>query len=182
MDETTFLTLGLCLFGVAFLLLTAELFVPSHGVLAVLALAAVAVGVVLIFKHFKDDVTSALVLTGGLLLGMVLVVGLLVRLWPSTPLGRRLLLTRSTEDITLAALPANQELEGLKGKYGRTLSELRPAGVVDFDGRRVDCVTEGMMIEPGVLVRCVEARSGRVVVRQADRPDITELETGIFND
>jgi membrane-bound serine protease (ClpP class) len=178
MDDTTFLTLGVCLIGVGFLLLAAELFIPSHGVLSVLALAAVAVGTVLIFKY---DTGAGVVATATVVVGLPLLGFLLLRAWPSTPLGRRLLLTRSTEDVTLAALPANQELDQLKGKFGRTLSEMRPAGVVDFEGRRVDCVTEGMMIEPGVLVRCIDAQAGRVVVRKADRPNITELETGIFN-
>jgi membrane-bound serine protease (ClpP class) len=178
MDDTTSLTLGLCLIGVGFLLLTGELVLPSHGVLSVLALAAVAFGVALIFKY---DTAAGAAAAGGVVVGMPFLLWLLVRLWPSTPLGRRLLLTRSTEDVTLAELPANQALDGLKGKFGRSLSELRPAGVVDFDGRRVDCVTEGMLIEAGMLVRCVEARAGRVVVRLADRPDITEIETGIFN-
>jgi membrane-bound serine protease (ClpP class) len=62
---------------------------------------------------------------------------------------------RTDENATVAALPVNQELEQLKGRIGRTLSALRPAGVVDFDGRRIDTITEGMMVDPGQWVRCV---------------------------
>jgi membrane-bound serine protease (ClpP class) len=95
-------------------------------------------------------------------------------------LGKRFFLTGPDENATVAALPANQELEQLKGRIGRTLSALRPAGVVDFDGRRIDTVTEGMMVDPGQWVRCVDVRAGRVVVRPVDRPDLGRLESDDF--
>ena len=80
----------------------------------------------------------------------------------------------------MAALPANQELESLKGRFGKTISALRPAGVVDFEGRRVDTITEGMMVEPGQWVRCIDVRAGKVVVRPVDKPSLGELETAVF--
>ena len=55
----------------------------------------------------------------------------------------------------------NQELEQLRGRIGRTMSALRPAGMVDFDGRRIDTITEGMMVDPGQLVRCIDVRGGQ---------------------
>ena len=73
-----------------------------------------------------------------------------------------------------------QELEELRGRFGRTLSALRPSGVTDFDGRRVDTITEGMMVEPGQWVRCVDVRAGKVIVRPADKPDLGGLETAVF--
>ena len=79
-----------------------------------------------------------------------------------------------------AALPANQELEQLKGRIGRTLSALRPAGVVDFDGRRIDTITEGMMVDPGQWVRCIDVRAGKVIVRPVEKPDLGDLETAVF--
>jgi membrane-bound serine protease (ClpP class) len=96
-------------------------------------------------------------------------------------MGRRFFLAAPPEDATMAALPVNQELEHLKGRIGRALSALRPAGVVDFDGRRIDTITEGMMVEPGQLVRCIDVRAGKVVVRPIEKPDLGDLETAIFN-
>jgi membrane-bound serine protease (ClpP class) len=81
---------------------------------------------------------------------------------------------------TVAELPHNLELVGLKGRYGKTISALRPAGVVDFDGRRVDSLSEGMMVEPGQWVRCVEVQAGKVIVRPAERPRLEDLETEIL--
>jgi hypothetical protein len=42
--------------------------------------------------------------------------------------------------------------------------------VVDFDGRRVDVLTEGMLVEPGTWVRCIDVKSGKVIVRPLERP------------
>jgi membrane-bound ClpP family serine protease len=62
------------------------------------------------------------------------------------------------------------ELEQLRGRYGKTVSSLRPAGITEFDGRRVDTLSEGDMIDPGQWVRCVDVKAGRVIVRPVERP------------
>jgi membrane-bound serine protease (ClpP class) len=108
------------------------------------------------------------------------VIGLAFYVWPRTALGRRLMLPPE-HDATVAALPVNLELEQLRGRYGRALSDLRPAGVVDFDGRRVDTVSEGMLVPAGAWVRCVDVRAGRVVVRPVDKPDLRDLESADFD-
>jgi membrane-bound serine protease (ClpP class) len=175
--DTTFLTLGAFLIGLGFLLLVAELFVPTGGILFVLALGSLGVGIALVFKY---DMTIGLCTLVGVFVALPAVGGVLLRVWPYTPIGRRLFLPESKEDDTIAATPINQELEQLKGRFGRALSALRPAGVVDFDGRRVDTITEGMMVGPGQWVRCVDVRAGKVVVRPAEKPNLGDLETAVF--
>jgi membrane-bound ClpP family serine protease len=172
------LILGFLLIGAGFLLLVADLFLMS-GVLAVLSLGAIVVGVLLTFVGggFSVGGITALIV----FVALPLTIRLLLYFWPRTPLGRDFFLTSQPEDATVAALPANQELERLKGRIGRALSALRPAGMVDFDGRRVDTITEGMMVEAGQLVRCIDVRAGKVVVRPIDKPDLGDLETAIFN-
>ena len=60
------------------------------------------------------------------------------------------------------------------------MSDLRPSGVANFDGRRVDVITEGMMVDAGGWVRCVDVRAGRVLVRPVDKPDVGTLENADF--
>ncbi|HZY86838.1 MAG TPA: NfeD family protein [Gemmataceae bacterium] len=175
--ESSYLTLGLALVAAGFLLLAAELFIPTGGVLFVLSVSGIALGVALTFLH---GTTAGLCTLVGVFVAAPVFGALLMRIWPRTPLGKRFFLTGPDENATVAALPANQELEQLKGRIGRTLSALRPAGVVDFDGRRIDTVTEGMMVDPGQWVRCVDVRAGRVVVRPVDRPDLGRLESDDF--
>jgi membrane-bound serine protease (ClpP class) len=78
-------------------------------------------------------------------------------------------------------MPVHIELEQLRGRFGRAISALRPAGVVEFDGRRVDTLTEGMMVEPGQWVRCIDVKAGKVIVRPVEKPDLGDLETAFFS-
>ncbi len=176
MDSSS-LTLGLALVGVGFLFLAVELFLPTGGVLLVLAGAGIIVGVVLAFLH---DTTAGLLTLTGVFVALPVLGAVFLHIWPRTPLGRRFFLTAAPEDATVAAMPLNQELELLKGRIGRALSALRPAGVVDFDGRRVDTLTEGMMVEAGQMVRCIDVRAGKVIVRPVEKPNLGDLETAVF--
>jgi membrane-bound serine protease (ClpP class) len=172
------LTLGLVLIGVGFLLLAGELFLPTSGTLLVLSGISIAAGIAMLFYY---DVTAGVCGLVAVFVAFPVAGGLLLRIWPRTPMGKRFILTAPPEDATVAAMPAHQELEKLKGRIGRTLSALRPAGVVDFDGRRIDTVTEGMMVDPGQWVRCIDVRAGRVVVRPVEKPNLGDLETAVFN-
>jgi membrane-bound ClpP family serine protease len=176
--EPSYLTLGLALVAAGFLLLAAELFIPTGGILFVLSVSSIAIGVALTFLHGP---TAGLCTLVGVFVAAPVFGTLLMKVWPRTPLGKRFFLTGPDENATVAALPVNQELEQLKGRIGRTLSDLRPAGVVDFDGRRIDTITEGMMVAPGQWVRCVDVRAGKVVVRPVDRPPLGDLENAEFD-
>ena len=175
--DPTYLTMGLVLIGVGFVLLAGELFFPTSGVLIVLALLAMATGVALTFNY---DSWAGIYTVLGLVGVLPLVGGFMVYYWPKTPMGRRFFLTRPDADATLTFTPMNKELEQLRGRFGRTISPLRPSGVVDFEGRRVDTVTEGMMVEAGQWVRCVGVQANRVVVRPVDKPNLDTLETADF--
>ncbi|MFN4258090.1 MAG: serine protease [Gemmataceae bacterium] len=170
------LTLAYVLIAAGLVLLLAEVFIPSGGLITVAAIALIAIGVILAFSH------------GGLYSGLVtlIVVFLLapavevfaLYIWPLTPLGKRMMLRGgSDDDATVATMPVNLELEQLRGRLGKAASPLRPSGVVEFDGRRIDVITEGMMIEAGKWVRCIDVKAGKVVVRLVDAPpDIGDLE------
>ena len=48
---------------------------------------------------------------------------------------------------------------------GKTLSVLRPSGIGDFDGMRLNVVTEGEFIENGTPIRIVRVEGGKIVVK-----------------
>src|SRR5438094_4117488 len=140
MQEMLILAYALIVIGL--LLLVAELFIPSSGILFVLALCGLIGGVVMTFLYSGDHYLGWFTL-----LGVFIVVPVLGRImfavWPRTAVGKRLLLAGPEEDATVASMPVNVELEQLRGKVGRAISALRPAGVVDFEGKRIDTITEG---------------------------------------
>lgn len=174
MDSSLTLAYGLIAAGI--LLLGAELLFPS-GLMFALAVAAVAVGVTMTFSH---DLTTGVVTLVVVAVTLPILGGVLLHYWPRTRLGRKFFLPNPADDATLATSSANQDLERLRGRYGKTVSTLHPAGITEFDGVRVDTITEGMMVESGQWVRCIDVRAGRVIVRQVERPGLADLETAIF--
>ncbi len=172
------LAIAYILIAAGLLLLAAEMFIPS-GILSVLAICALVGGVVLAFLNDESGYHGwfALVLV---FIAVPVMIGLIFHFLPRSTLGRRLTLSGTEEDATLASMPVNLELEQLRGQIGRSLSALRPAGVVDFGGRRIDTITEGMMVEPGQLVRCIDVKAGRVIVRPVDKMEAGDLDTAIF--
>jgi membrane-bound serine protease (ClpP class) len=167
------LFLAYVLIVIGLLLLAAELFIPSGGVLFVLAICALVGGIWMVFQQDaqKGWITLVVVLLLVPILG-----GVLFHYWPRTPMGRRFMLRGPEEDATVATMPVNLELEQLRGKVGRAIAPLRPAGVADFDGKRIDVLTEGMMVEPGTWLRVIDVRAGKVIVRAMDKPDLGKLE------
>jgi membrane-bound ClpP family serine protease len=172
------LTLGYALIGAGFLLMVAELFIPSGGILGVLSLAGIGVGVALTFQYSTSVGLFTLI---GVFIALPIFVSILLPYWPRTPIGKRLVIDApDAEDA--ADHPAQKDLQSLRGQVGKALSSLRPAGVVDFDGRRVDALTEGMMVDPGQLVRCIDVRAGKLIVRPVEKPPVpADLENADFS-
>lgn len=167
--ESTFLTLGIFLILLGFLLMAADLFIGS-GLLFVLSLAAMLVGLGFLFKH---DTTAGAVGAGVVLLGGPAVLALLLRVSPLRGVA--------TPEEAGEAAALGPDLHALKGRVGRTLSAMRPGGAVEIDGQRVDGITEGMMLGPNVRVRCIAVRGGQVLVRPLGERDKTDLETLPWN-
>jgi membrane-bound serine protease (ClpP class) len=169
------LTLALILIVLGLVLLIAEVFLPSGGVLFVASVVLIVGGIAVVF-YFGDTYTGFLTLLGVFVVTPI-VAGLAFHIWRKSPLSRQLILQGAEEDdATVATMPVNLELEQLRGRFGRAVSPLRPSGVVDFDGRRIDALTEGIMVEPGTWVRCIDVRAGHVLVRPMDPPQLNDLE------
>jgi membrane-bound serine protease (ClpP class) len=160
-------SLGYLLVALGLILMVAELLLPTGGILFVIGIGGLIVGVAMTFSY---DATHGLILVIALFVLLPTVGPLLLHFWPKTPMGRRFVLNGPEDDAAIATMPVNLELEGLRGHYGKTLSPLRPSGVTDFDGQRVDTLSEGPFVEAGRWVRCIDVRAGRVVVREVEAP------------
>lgn len=84
MDMSMLLTLGIVLMAAGLLLLLADLFIPSGGILTLLALGSMGVGVTLLFRH---SMTAGLTALGTLFVALPVIVGLLIKFWPHTPIA-----------------------------------------------------------------------------------------------
>jgi membrane-bound serine protease (ClpP class) len=152
------------------LLLLLELFVlPGFGVAGVLGVLALLAGLTssligsgatlrfVLYASSRVAISAALALMGGLLL---------LRFLPSLPGARRLVLQSALPGGGSRGRPqpSGQPPAGLRGAVGLTLTPLRPAGIAQLAGQRVDVVSTGDFIAAGRPVRVVEEAGSRVVV------------------
>ena len=172
-------SLAYLLIAAGLLLLLTELLFPS-GICFALAVCAIVGGVAITFIYSPDPYVGWLTLLVVFVV-VPLVLHVVVRFWRKTSMGKRFFLESPEEDATVASLPVNLELGRLRGRVGRAVSDLRPSGVSDFDGWRVDTITEGMMVEAGQWVRCIDVKAGKVIVRPVDKPNLGDLESADFS-
>lgn len=156
MDSVTLLII---LLMAGSLLIGIEIFVPG-AVAGTLGGIALFVAVII---AFTISAKCGLWILLGVVFLTILTVIMWVRLFPRTTMGRKMTLS---EDGT--AFKAGETQDSLAGKSGITLSQLRPAGYVEIDGKRLDVITEGGIIEKGQPVTVVKVIGNRIVVRKAD--------------
>jgi membrane-bound serine protease (ClpP class) len=163
-----YLTVALILIGLGVLLLLGEILLPTGGLLVVAALLcfAAAVGTILYYGTTVEAVVAVI----GLAIGLPATGYVAMLAWRRMSLDSVL----DQPEETLAA--PTSELDILKGRTGKTVSPMRPSGTVEFDGKRMDAMTEGMMLDAGVWVRCVDIKRGQVIVRQIEEADVADID------
>ena len=158
----------LLLVATGVVLLAVEIFIiPGFGVAGVGGILALAVGLgltlvgagattsVIIGAFGRVAISILLALAGGLAL---------LRVLPRLPFGRRLVLDAEMgAEQGYTSPPESDRLQ--LGRTGTALSPLRPAGVADIDGARVDVVSDGGYIEAGAPIEVTRVDGNRVVVR-----------------
>jgi membrane-bound ClpP family serine protease len=145
------------------LLLIVEVFLPSGGLIGLLALGCLGLS---LWKAFAQSYTLGFEFLAALLVFLPIALVTAAHLWPRTPLAKRIFLKPpDPEDIAPSHNP--ERLDHLIGQFGRTLTPLRPSGLVDFEGRRLDGLSEEGLIPANTLVRAVQVRGGQLIVRTA---------------
>jgi len=145
-------------------LLIAEVFVPSGGVLTVCALACVFGGGYIFYKHG----TAACV--GGVIVAIIMIPSVLViayKIFPKTKFGKGVILARPVREQG-DAVPDSEQLKKLLGATGVVLTPLRPVGMCDFSGQRVECVAESGYVDKDKEVTVIDVESTQVTVRTVE--------------
>jgi len=141
-------------------LIIVEVFLPGFGLPGISGITLVGVGVVLIGMHFGAPMAV------GVLLVLIAVLAVLIS-W----VLRQVVHGKTNTELFLkekGEYELHEDMQVLVGKIGVTMSVLRPAGIGDFDGVRLNVVTEGGFIEKDVPIQIVRVDGSKIVVR-ADR-------------
>lgn len=149
-----------------------ELFIPSGGMLSVISglfyLGAIAVS----FVNGGPVVGGIFTAVTGTLLPLLLI--LLVRWWPKTAIGRRVLINPPpAEELVPEEVQALRELIGQRG---RALTPMLPSGAIRLDRQTIDAVSEGMSIDAGTCVEVIAAKGNHLVVRPIPEGDPSQPE------
>jgi len=142
-------------------LVVMEVFIPSGGLLSVLSAAAFLGSV---YFAFQRGPTTGVMFLASIVVAVPLFLGLAVKVWPRTPMGKAFLGELPSEEEVMPHDPRRE----LVGKIGIARSKMLPSGAVEIEGHMIDAVSQGPAIEPGQYVVVLEVRSNRVVVRPAE--------------
>jgi membrane-bound serine protease (ClpP class) len=99
-------------------------------------------------------------------LGSALVIYVLARVLPATPIYAQLVSTGASGVTSVTRQSQNQASR--VGQVGVTLSVLRPGGKAQFGDAILDVMTEGTMVEAGKKVRILRHSATEAVVESAD--------------
>jgi len=158
------------MFVVGLGLILLEVFViPGFGVAGISGIALIIVSLFLSmlgadpFLDFNAISMAIIRLTIGLVAALILIF-LVARFLPKSNVFKKFIL--SEEEKADAGYTSRSNLSELLGAEGVSLTTLRPAGTAEFNGKRVDVVTDSEYIDHGkpIIVTAVEGM--RVVVRE----------------
>lgn len=139
------------------LLIVVEVFLPGFGLPGISGIALMGTGIVLVGMHFGAPMAV------GVLLVLIAVLAVLIS-W----VLRQVVQGKTKGDLFLkekGKYELHEDMQVFVGKEGVTTSVLRPAGIGDFDGVRLNVVTEGGFIEKDVPIRIVRVDGSKIVVR-----------------
>lgn len=157
---------GLTLMLAAGVMLVVEVFVPTAGILGVVAAVTALIGVVCLWRY--NEYYGA----GGLLAAVIIgptVAYYGLKMYRHTPLGRKMIGVPEDEEVERQRRADEAEkaaTHALLGKEGTALTDLRPVGMIQVGDQRLDALAEVMFIQKGSKVRVIGVSTGQVKVRQ----------------
>jgi len=155
------LVFAIFLYLVCAILIIAEIFIPSGGIISICALAALIGGVTIFFG--KGYTTGYI----GILVAVVLipiVVIISYKIFPKTRFGKSVILSppkRTPGD----AIGDTEQLQQLLGQTAKVLTPLRPVGTCLINDKRLECVAENGFIEKDQNVRVIKVEATQITVR-----------------
>lgn len=161
--------------AVALMMMVAEIFLPSGGIIAVLALTSIAGSVWAAWMAWWGTnpglwwtyIASVIVLIPTTL-------GFAVRIFPNTAWGKKVIHEVPTLDEVTGFREETEHLQSLVGKIGKTQTLLNPSGFVLVNHERHHCESQGMIVDAQVNVEIIAVEGSRLVVKVVKQPDADE--------
>lgn len=146
-------------FILGFILVVIEMFHPGFGAPGIIGGILLILGVILTATSFLEAFIMIIIILA--ILGVALTIVL-----QSVTKGRlsKNLILQNTQKKEEGYI-GTEDLKYFLEKEGKTLTVLRPSGLADFQGVKLDVVSEGEFISKDVKVKIVKVEGRRIVVR-----------------
>ncbi len=151
------------LFILGIILVVIEMITPGVGVPGILGIISLIAGVILAAQVVSPSVLILIIAAV-----LLVITAMLIWLYKSATKGGRvskllMLNTRTSSEEGYTSTSSSNDLVGLEGI---TTTVLRPAGTGDFQGRKLDVVTDGEFIPKGTPIRITKVEGFRIVVEK----------------
>lgn len=145
-------------------LIVLEVFLPGFGLPGIsgIALSFVAIGITLA----NYGAVAALGMTILIIAILAIVVSVALRSAAKGSLSRSPLVLNDTESSE-EGYDSVTDMQVFLGRKGEARTVLRPVGIAEFDGVRLNVVTEGDYIDKDEPVVIVQVEGSRIIVRKA---------------
>ena len=143
-------------------LMVLEAFMPGFGLPGISGIILEVVAVALTWMNHGP--MAALGMTLIVLSILAIAISMSLRSAANGKLSRSKLVLNDAESNE-AGYRSTEDLDVFLGKEGVTTTVLRPTGMAEFDGVRLNVVSEGEFIQSGTRVQIVRVEGSRILVR-----------------
>ena len=152
--------ISIVLFVIGVGLIIVEMFEPGFGFFGAFGIVSL---IACIFVT-ADTVAQGLTLTAIFFVLILIMLGIFLALFSKGRILGKFVLKES--ETVEQGFSGTEDLAYLMGKTGVVVSICRPVGNVDFDGVKLDVVTQSEFIEKGEMVEVIEIEGNKVVVKK----------------
>jgi len=147
-------------FILGFIFIIIEMFVPGFGLPGIAGIIFLVLGII----QVADSILEALIAIIVVLAILGLLLTLVLRSAAKGALSKNLILNDSLKKES--GFISSEDLEYFLGKEGVTVNTLRPSGYADFDGVKLDVISQGEYIPKGTKVQIIKVEGSRIVVKE----------------
>ncbi|MFH2057416.1 MAG: NfeD family protein [Pseudomonadota bacterium] len=145
--------------SIGFLVIIAEIFIPSLGLLALIALGVFSYSLYVVFTTISPAAGMVFIGLDLVLVPILIVFGM--KVLAKSPLALQQELSKQAGVVS-----QRQGLDAYIHMKGISVTDLRPAGMAQINEQRLDVVTDGEYIDAGTPVVVTGVTGNRIIVEK----------------
>ena len=149
-------------FIIGVVLMVLEAFMPGFGIAGISGIVVEIIAVTLTWLSHGPVAALGMLLV--ILSVIAIAISMSLRSATNGRLSKSRIILRETESNE-AGYRSAEDMEVFLGREGKATTVLRPTGIAEFDGVRLNVVSEGEFIPSGTTVRIVRIEGSRILVR-----------------